>query len=195
MATHRQGHRDGFVDISDGLRHIKRPCCQCPVEHIDADRCSLRPCTVVTMTQPPDYSPFLAELRDSNAHSELREIWTGPDPKKYPGIKWDDDGQIQELCVDGLGLSALPASVEVLKALKKMWVSNNGLRNLPSSLGNLKAMESLMAGSNLLREVPSEIGELQLHVCAAAESCLPTRQPWRPTLAAIIPPSSLPHRL
>jgi hypothetical protein len=127
----------------------------------------------MTMSQPPDYLAFLSELRDSNAYSELRELWTGADPKTYPGIKWDDDGHIQELCVDGLGLSALPASVQVLTALKKMWVSNNGLRSLPPTLGDLKAMESLMAGSNLLRVIPQEIGELLRAVRGCCANCCP----------------------
>jgi hypothetical protein len=104
---------------------------------------------------------FLAALRNDNPRSDLSDAWAPTaDPKAWPGLKWADSGEeLEEVCVDGLGLAVIPHGVDSLGGgLKKLWVSNNGLRALPPALGRLAALESLMCGSNLLRDIPPEIG-------------------------------------
>jgi len=71
-------------------------------------------------------------------------------------------GRLQELCLEGNRLTALPEAIGGLSKLRELWVHGNALAALPSALGRCASLTVLQAHHNLLRELPAALAALPL---------------------------------
>ncbi len=65
------------------------------------------------------------------------------------------------LNICGKGLDYLPESIDQLKFLQILDLSNNKLIELPESIGNLEFLEELILHDNALVSIPKSIGNLK----------------------------------
>ncbi|KAF8024980.1 hypothetical protein BT93_F1974 [Corymbia citriodora subsp. variegata] len=71
-------------------------------------------------------------------------------------------GSLVELCLDQSNIRELPNSIEMMKNLRVLDISNTGLEKLPRAIGMLEKLEEIDASPcrSLCGEIPSEIGNL-----------------------------------
>ena len=72
--------------------------------------------------------------------------------------------RLQELCLEGNRLTALPESIGGLGKLRELWVHGNALTALPAALGRCASLTVLQAHHNLLRELPAALAALPMQV-------------------------------
>ena len=101
----------------------------------------------------------LRVLRETN--SELEVLWrVDVGPEEWDGVTMVD-GQVEELeLYKRLEVSAVPAEVWRLSALRHLSVCCNELTSVPAEIGQLTSLTSLNLGKNQLTRVPAEIGQL-----------------------------------
>ena len=70
--------------------------------------------------------------------------------------------RLQELCLEGNRLTALPDAIGGLGKLRELWVHGNALTSLPEALGRCASLTVLQAHHNLLRELPTALAALPM---------------------------------
>ncbi|ACO67710.1 predicted protein [Micromonas commoda] len=97
---------------------------------------------------------------------ELQERWPeAARPEDWRGVKWEN-GRVVELVLDGFGLSGgVPADINQLTSLQRLWLGYNELTSLPAEIGQLTSLQWLYLCGNQLTSVPAAIRELRAAGC------------------------------
>jgi internalin A len=75
-------------------------------------------------------------------------------------VKYDENGNLIQLNLSGLGLSQLPSEICQLIQLQELELDHNQLSNLPSDISLLTNLQTLLLWGNKLSQLPPEIGQL-----------------------------------
>ena len=80
--------------------------------------------------------------------------------EEWVRVEQQRDG-IKELNVSSNKLTALPEAIGDLQALERLWAFDNALTALPASVCRLQALKVLHVYNNQLTALPEAIGDLQ----------------------------------
>jgi Leucine rich repeat len=139
------------------------------------------PPAVVVTAPPPPSAPPAPELLSAEAlekqpvftslEAALREpekvyrldLGARPDAPRLQALPAEVGRlvKLQELKLQGQGLTELPKELGRLRALQRLEVSDNALAALPGELGQLAALTELRLAGNRLQELPEELGHLR----------------------------------